>query len=1096
MRGCARRDALCAALSLLRCLASSLRVRSRRSRSRRRTRVLDRFDDLDAVAGGALGRRVARRCTPAAGIDGPALRLDFDLARHRGLRARARARCRSTCPTNYEISFDLRADAPVNDFQVKLVDDSGENVWWFRRPNFALSARVAARARSRSGRSTSPGDRPRTARCARRAHRVRRRRRARRRRRLVYFSDLELRELPPRPHGVGRAVGARIVVRCRTREPALAVDGNAATAWRSDPADRPEQYAHARLRPAARIRRPGAALASRRVRASRYDVQFSDDGAQWRTVRSVTTGAAASIALLLPECETRYVRLALHDGPGARYALGRSRDRATSRSAPRPTRSSRRSRANLRAATFRAASPASSRTGRSSASTAAATPACCPRTARSRSRKGGFSIEPFVRRRRRASSPGPTSSIGQSLRERLPADPERHLAATALDAARRPRSRRARARSRSWSRATSCATSTDRPLAARARPRRAAVPGQPARRSSSMRRAASRRSATSPGTDGALTVNGERDGVSRCTRPSASARSPFDSGPHRRSCWRDAGRRVDAAPRCTTRSASRRPRCAYPLHARAARHGARSRWRCRCPVRARRRRSRSRDARTRGSRASRTPSRRAGAQGSIASRCACPPAAQPLVDTLRTALAHILITRDGPILRPGTRSYARSWIRDGAMMARRAAAARATPTSPPITCAGTRRTSSPTARCRAASTRAAPIRCRRTTAPGEFIFLADELYRYTQRSRAARTRCGRTCARRCATWSSCASPSARRAQPRRTTRALRPAAGVDQPRRLFGEADAFVLGRLLGAEGLRRARSASPTRSASRRGAARGAGSATSSRATSRLRCVASTAAHGIDYLPGAAELGDFDPTSTTIAFAPAGDLQRHPAAADRADLRALLARVRRAARRPQARGRTTRPTSCAPSARFVRLGWRERAQELLAFFMADRRPAAWNQWAEVVGRDAAQAALRRRHAARLDRVRLHPRRARPVRLRARRRPGAGARRRRSAGVARRATASALSGLRTPYGRLSYSLRKRRATRRCCTSTPACACRRAASSSRGPGASAPGATRINGKAAHVARRRAAHPRAAGRRGRSTSESHRNATNTP
>ena len=36
----------------------------------------------------------------------------------------------------------------------------------------------------------------------------------------------------------------------------------------------------------------------------------------------------------------------------------------------------------------------------------------------------------------------------------------------------------------------------------------------------------------------------------------------------------------------------------------------------------------------------------------------------------------------------------------------------------------------------------------------------------------------------------------------------------------------------------------------------------------------------------------------------------------------------------------------------FVRLGWRERAHELLDFFMADRRPAAWNQWAEVVGRD------------------------------------------------------------------------------------------------------------------------------------------------
>ena len=36
----------------------------------------------------------------------------------------------------------------------------------------------------------------------------------------------------------------------------------------------------------------------------------------------------------------------------------------------------------------------------------------------------------------------------------------------------------------------------------------------------------------------------------------------------------------------------------------------------------------------------------------------------------------------------------------------------------------------------------------------------------------------------------------------------------------------------------------------------------------------------------------------------------------------------------------------------FVRLGWRERAHELLEFFMAGRRPPAWNQWAEVVGRD------------------------------------------------------------------------------------------------------------------------------------------------
>src|SRR5262249_59861362 len=46
-----------------------------------------------------------------------------------------------------------------------------------------------------------------------------------------------------------------------------------------------------------------------------------------------------------------------------------------------------------------------------------------------------------------------------------------------------------------------------------------------------------------------------------------------------------------------------------------------------------------------------------------------PVPARPLIATLRTALAHVLITRDGLALRPGTRSYARSWIRDGAMIA-------------------------------------------------------------------------------------------------------------------------------------------------------------------------------------------------------------------------------------------------------------------------------------------------------------------------------------------------------------------------------------------------------------------------------------------
>ena len=108
-----------------------------------------------------------------------------------------------------------------------------------------------------------------------------------------------------------------------------------------------------------------------------------------------------------------------------------------------------------------------------------------------------------------------------------------------------------------------------------------------------------------------------------------------------------------------------------------------------------------------------------------------PAAAQPLVDTLRTSLAHILITRDGPMLRPGTRAYARSWIRDGAMIAeallRLGDAGVAADylrwyaphqfASGKVPCCVDRRGADPVPE---------------NDSDGEFIFLAAEIYRYTR----------------------------------------------------------------------------------------------------------------------------------------------------------------------------------------------------------------------------------------------------------------------------------------------------------------------------------------------------------------------------
>src|SRR5438552_13566013 len=97
-------------------------------------RLLDSFDDVTpwkATASDGVQASIQRTDSPT----GRALRLDFDLNGTAGYAAARRA-LPITLPPRYEISFYLRADAPVNTLQVKLVDASGDNVWWINRPNY------------------------------------------------------------------------------------------------------------------------------------------------------------------------------------------------------------------------------------------------------------------------------------------------------------------------------------------------------------------------------------------------------------------------------------------------------------------------------------------------------------------------------------------------------------------------------------------------------------------------------------------------------------------------------------------------------------------------------------------------------------------------------------------------------------------------------------------------------------------------------------------------------------------------------------------------------------------------------------------------
>src|SRR5262249_33979727 len=277
-------------------------------------RVLDTFDDIAAWKAGASDD-VRASVHSADGVGGRSLRLDFDLAGTAGY-AVARRALALDLPPDYEIVFYLRGDAPTNTFQLKLVDASGENVWWVNRPDFQFSRDwQLVRIKKRHVEFAWGPTKDRTLRHAAAIEFVVAAGRDGGRG-SVYVSQLALRELPD-----AAAVPPPVVQASSSlpgAEAPRALDGAAATPWERDPAAGPIQdltvdFQQPREFGGLTVRWLADAY------ASRYDVQFSDDGIRWRTVRSVVGGRGGPDAVFLPESETRFLRLALREGPARAY---------------------------------------------------------------------------------------------------------------------------------------------------------------------------------------------------------------------------------------------------------------------------------------------------------------------------------------------------------------------------------------------------------------------------------------------------------------------------------------------------------------------------------------------------------------------------------------------------------------------------------------------------------------------------------------------------------------------------------------------------------------------------------------------------------
>jgi hypothetical protein len=921
---------LCAASACAPASIEPASAPSASAESAAQTRVLD---DFESVGGWTAhpSEGVELRISQDSGFAGKAMRLDFDFRGGAGY-AIARRSVPIDLPENWEFAWRMRADAPVNDLEFKLIDPSGENVWWMNRRRFDYPRewqRIRTQKRQvefawgpkGGGEMDSVAQLEIVVTAATGGKGT------------VWIDDLTFREREPNtPYTLTPAV------RASARDGELAIDADGATAWRSGRDDAWLSLDFLREREMG-----GLVLAWDSVDfATEYTLETSDDGARWETAYTVANGNGGRDPLYLPETETRHLRLNVQRS-------SRGRGVALRDLAVQPAEWSQTPNAffaNLAKEAPRGAYPRYL-TGEQSYWTVVGVSGD---TRESTINADGMvelgigmpSIEPFLRADGRLWSWADVQA-SQSLRGGyLPIPtvrwqgPPLTLAVTSF-ALGKPEESVVYVRYRVENPSRDSVEAT---LYLALRPFQVNPSWQFLNVQGGVARVRE------------LDWNGERilvNGTTSVAPMTPGARFgavPFDAGDIvdylRQGVLPGSAQVTD--PRGFASGAmafslrlppggAKNVEIAVPLHPNAPILGLFDAWSQWAGDAVLERAAREWEAEL----------------GRFTLRLPAAMHGEEIANTIRSQLAYILINRDGPSIQPGSRSYDRSWIRDGSLTS--AALLRLGHADEVRAFAewyAPHQRANGYVPCCVSLRGADPVP--EHDSHGQLIYLIAEYHRMTgDRDFLQRM------------W-----PHVERAVEFIDTlrhERMTPEYRTEEKRAYFGMVpqsishegysarpmhsywdDFFVLTGLNDAVYVADAlgRTADRARFAAIRDEFRGHLLA-SLDAAMRM--------HGIDYLPGSVELGDFDATSTTVGINPMDGLDLLP----RQALENTFERYYRQSIRARLDGAEWdgyTPYEWRTVGTFVRLGWKARAHEAIGLFFAHRRPAAWNQWAEVVFRD------------------------------------------------------------------------------------------------------------------------------------------------
>ena len=863
-----------------------------------------------------------------AGISGKSMRLDFDFHGHGGY-AVIHKNFEVTVPQNYEFSFSIRGPAPVNTLEFKLIDPSGDNVWWSNQPAYVFPAdwkRVVRKKRhiSFAWGPAGGGELKRvaaiefaiTAGTGGKGS--------------VWLDDLRLMPLPPDgPYTLTpKAVATTNVSR---HEASASLDANPATSWRVPPG-RSSILDIDFLR-----RREFGGLVidwENDARPAAYTVYASSDGSEYSQLYSNAGGSGARDYLYLPESDARYLRISI--APTKRFV-------------------------GLKDITVKPLAWSSSMNEFLKAVSKDAPVGSYPRYFTNRQSywtvigvsgdaheglfdtrgiletgKAQFSIEPFLRLNDRLITWADVTAKPSDAEGDLPIPSVTWSSASSLEltvtafANGNPGSSilfgRYRVRNASLQQQKATLYLAMRPYQVNPPWQFLNTPGGFAR-------------LDSISFDGnAVRLSGNRT-VVPVSRPLAFGAASFDQGniveylragtvPSEATATDVNGLAsgVFSYGLSLLPGADTAIYVAVPLHGSTPPcmlAGCTERWA-----------------------ASQLDSATAGWRSTLGHvQIQLPKSASRIAQSIRANLAYILINRDGPSIQPGSRSYERSWIRDGSLTS--AALLRlghATEVREFLEWFAKYQFENGKIPCCVDARGSDPVP--ENDSHGEFIYLVAEYFRHTGDRETLAGMWPHV--QKAITFMDSLRHS--RMTPEYQTGAKRVFYGLlpqsishegysakpmhsywDDFFALRGYKDAAEIARILGKPELSRYAAV---------------------RDTFERDLHASIALamrnHRIDYVPGAAELGDFDATSTTVAINPGDELGTSIEPAIRRTFDKYYFRFvqRRDSRKPW---NIYTPYEWRVAGTYVRLGQRQRAHALVDFFFQHQRPKEWHQWAEVV---------------------------------------------------------------------------------------------------------------------------------------------------